>query len=163
LILKRGDWLLKTAAGWRNIKRPQEIEDCLYHRLKGELFIFDAIEKEGGKMVLKGNLFDEMRTQAHPVTILIENEKKAPKKGRPRKLPFSSTAGAAILISEGIAKLQFGAKSVLFVQDPDSAQIAFSKSSMSICERNGPAQKPSNLASKASFAIPSSPKANLLP
>ena len=91
LILKRGDWLLKTATGWRNIKRPQDIEDCLYHRLKGELFVFDAIEKEGGKMVLKGNLFDEMRTQAYPVVIAIENEKKAPRKGRPRKLPFSST------------------------------------------------------------------------
>ena len=85
LILKKGDWLLKTAAGWRNLKRSQEIDDCLYHRLRGELFIFDSIDKEGGKMVLKGNLFDEMRTQVQPVVIPIENEKKAPKKGKPRK------------------------------------------------------------------------------
>jgi len=56
---------------------------------------------------------------------------------------------------EEIAKLQFGAKSALFVQDPDSAQIAYPKSSMSICAETGPAQKSSNLASKASFAIPS--------
>jgi len=61
----------------------------------------------------------------------------------------------AALSEEGVAKLQFGAKSALFVQDPDSAQIAYSKSSMTICERNGPAQKSSNLASKASFATPS--------
>jgi len=56
---------------------------------------------------------------------------------------------------EGIAKLQFGAKSALFVQDPDSAQIAYPQSSMSICAETGPAQKSSNLASKASFATSS--------
>ena len=60
------------------------------------------------------------------------------------------------ITSEGIAKLQFGAKSALFVQDPDSAQIAYPQSSMSICAETGPAQKSSNLASKASFATPSS-------
>ena len=59
---------------------------------------------------------------------------------------------------EGIAKLQFGAKSALFVQDTDSAQIAYSKSSMSICAETGPAQKSSNLASKASFVMPSEGK-----
>ena len=56
---------------------------------------------------------------------------------------------------EGIAKPQFGSKSALFVQDPDSAQNAYSQSSMSFRTETGPAQKSSNLASKASFAIPS--------
>ena len=53
---------------------------------------------------------------------------------------------------EGIAKLRFGSKSALFVQDPDSAQVAYSQSSMSTCAETGPAQKSSNLASKANFA-----------
>ena len=60
-----------------------------------------------------------------------------------------------LLAIEGIAKLQFGDKSALFVQDPSLSQIAYPKSSMSICAETGPAQKSSNLASKASFAIPS--------
>ncbi len=46
----------------------------------------------------------------------------------------------------------FGAKSALFEQDPNSAQIVYSKSNMPICAECGPAQKSSNLASKASFA-----------
>jgi len=49
LVIKKGDWVLRTASGVRNLKRAQEIEDCLYHRLKGELFIFDGIEKQQGK------------------------------------------------------------------------------------------------------------------
>ncbi len=49
----------------------------------------------------------------------------------------------------------FGAKSVLLEQDPNSAQIAYSHSNMSICAECGPAQKSSNLASKASFATTS--------
>ena len=56
---------------------------------------------------------------------------------------------------EGIAKLQFGAKSALFAQDSDSAQIAYSQSSLSIGAENKPVQKSSNLASKVSFATPS--------
>jgi len=103
LILKKGDWLLKTTTGWRNLKRASEIEDCLYHRLQGELFIFDSIEKEGGKMFLKGHLFDEMRTQVQPVVIPIENEKKGVKKGKPRKLPFSARTYTKKSF-EGIAK-----------------------------------------------------------
>ena len=59
------------------------------------------------------------------------------------------------LAFEGIAKLRFGSKSALFGQDPDSAQVAYSHLSMSTCAETGPAQKSSNLASKASFAIPS--------
>jgi hypothetical protein len=60
------------------------------------------------------------------------------------------------LLSEGIAKLQFGVKSALFAQDLDSAQIAYFQSSMSICAESEPAQKSSDLTSKASFAISSS-------
>ena len=56
---------------------------------------------------------------------------------------------------EGVAKLQFGAKSALFAQDSDSAQIAYFQSSMSICAESEPVQNSSNLASKASFATPS--------
>jgi len=52
-------------------------------------------------------------------------------------------------------KLRFGAKSALFAQDSDSEQIAYSQSSMSICAEIEPAQKSSDVASKASFAIPS--------
>jgi hypothetical protein len=69
-------------------------------------------------------------------------------------LPLSLCLISAF-VPEGIAKLQFGAKSALFAQDSDSAHIAYSQSSMSICAETEPAQKSSDLASKASSAIPS--------
>jgi hypothetical protein len=76
LILKKGDWLLKTAAGWRNLRRADEIEDCLFHRVKGELFIVDGIEKQQGKSVLQGHLFDPYRTAVNLIHLPIDVEKK---------------------------------------------------------------------------------------
>jgi hypothetical protein len=82
MLLKKGDWLLKTASGWRNLRRADEIEDCLFHRLKGELFIFDGIEKQQGKTFLAGYIFDALRTQAHAISLPIDTEKKGNKKDK---------------------------------------------------------------------------------
>lgn len=81
MLIKKGDWLLKTASGWRNLRRADEIEDCLFHRLNGELFIFDSIERQQGKTSLVGYIFDALRTQAHLISLPIDTEKK----GRPNK------------------------------------------------------------------------------
>lgn len=91
IILKKGDWLLKTPTGWRNLRRAEEIERYLHHRLKGELFIFDTIEKEQGRQVMKGNLFDETRTQSQPISLTIESEKAPGKASRKRK-PISANS-----------------------------------------------------------------------
>lgn len=90
VILKQGDWLLKTASGWKNLRRAEEIEQYLHHRLKGELFIFDAIEKEQGRSVVKGYLFDETRTQMQPLSLPIEVEKGQGKSVRKRKSIFGN-------------------------------------------------------------------------
>lgn len=88
-IIKQGDWLLKTATGWRNLRRSNEIEDYLQHRIKGELLVFDAIEKEQGRLVMKGTLFDDTRTQVQPISLPIEADKSQGKTSRKRK-PLSS-------------------------------------------------------------------------
>ena len=85
LILREGDWLLRTPSGWRNLRKLSEIEDCIQHKIRGELFIFDNLEKEKGRTTLKGNIFDEMRTQIQPVAIPIVMEKKAPSRDRKQK------------------------------------------------------------------------------
>ncbi len=85
VILKQGDWLLKTSSGWRNLRKVEEIEQYLNHRLKGELFVFDAIEKEQGRSVMKGHIFDETRTQAQPFSLPIDAEKPKAKTSRKRK------------------------------------------------------------------------------
>ncbi len=89
VVLRQGDWMLKTGAGWRNLRRKEEIESCLHHRIKGELFIFDSLEKEQGRWVVKGNLFDEMRTQVQSVSMPIEMENKTGKSRKKRKIPFA--------------------------------------------------------------------------
>ena len=74
--LKQGDWLLKTASGWRNLKKLEEIDDVLEHRLRGELFLFEALEKQENALLLKGRLFDEMRTQSLPVSLSCRRKRK---------------------------------------------------------------------------------------
>lgn len=92
VVLREGDWLLKTANGWRNLRRTEEIGLYLNHRLKGELFIFDGIEKEQGNLVMKGHLFDETRTQKLSVVLPIDAEKPQGKTSRKRK-PLRSAIG----------------------------------------------------------------------
>jgi hypothetical protein len=84
-ILKKGDWLLKTANGWRNLRRSEEIDQYLHHRLRGELFVLDAIEKEQGRSMIKGHLFNASRTQMHTLALPVETEKTQNKTVRKRK------------------------------------------------------------------------------
>lgn len=75
LFLKPGDWLIKTGANWHILKSFSEIEDYLEYRIRGELLVIDAIDQLGGKLMLKGHLFDEMRTQADPVSFSLNEDK----------------------------------------------------------------------------------------
>lgn len=70
--LRKGDWLLKTPRGWRRIRRLDEVRRVLEHRLMGELFVCNGVEKIGGKYVLKGTLFNALRTMSHSASIPIE-------------------------------------------------------------------------------------------
>ena len=85
--------MLKTPTGWRNLRRKEEIESCLQHQIKGDLFIFDALEKEQGRWVLRGTLFDEMRTQVHTISVPIETEGKTGKNRKKRRIPFAPREG----------------------------------------------------------------------
>ncbi len=75
-LLKEGDWILKTSSGWKVLKKFDELEKYLALKLKGELFVFDRIEKKQGSCVLKGRLFDAMRTHYQTVRIPISKKKK---------------------------------------------------------------------------------------
>lgn len=75
LFLKPGDWLIKTKSNWHILKSFAEIEDYLEYRVRGELLIIDAIDQQSGKLMLKGHLFDEMRTQADPVSFSLNEDK----------------------------------------------------------------------------------------
>ncbi len=61
VVLKPGDWWIKTERGWRRLKKRGEIEDYLSFRLLGELFVVDGLEMFQGKTVIKGQQFDPLR------------------------------------------------------------------------------------------------------
>lgn len=92
VLLRQGDWIVRTSVGWRSLRRPEDVENCLQHRLKGELFIFDKLVQEQGRWVLKGALFDEMRTQMQPVSIPMDTERHTGKTKK-KKIPFAENGG----------------------------------------------------------------------
>ncbi len=93
-ILKEGDWLLKVGRSWRILRRMKDIDDCLQHKIRGELFVFDSIEKQQGKTFLKGHLFDEMRVQMTPISLPItSDEKEGAKSKKARVSPLLQKRG----------------------------------------------------------------------
>jgi hypothetical protein len=74
-ILKAGDWIFHTPSGWRVLKSFQEIEDVLNFQVKGNLFVFDGIEKGENGSVFSGTFFDPMRTESTHVTIPMTTQR----------------------------------------------------------------------------------------
>jgi len=93
LLLKEGDWLLKTRRGWRKLKRPGEVSDYLRHKFFGELFIFESLVKEQGKLLMKGFLVDEMRTFSQPFScpVVLESQDLKASAAAEKKRLFSTT------------------------------------------------------------------------
>lgn len=75
MILKKGDWLLHTPTGWTILKSLTEVEAVLNFQVKGELFVFDGLEKVEGKPVFCGTLFDPMRIQMQSVRLPFAHPK----------------------------------------------------------------------------------------
>jgi hypothetical protein len=76
-ILRRGDWILHQSGSWHVLRTLDEIEKYLDHKTKGDLFVLDGVEKEDGKGLLRGHLFDESRSHVEPIALsLTQKEKK---------------------------------------------------------------------------------------
>jgi hypothetical protein len=78
VIVKEGDWWIKTDRRWRALKTAADLEAFLHHDIQGELFIFEKVENMKGKTILKGRCFDKMRTQSLPISLVVNTEKKVP-------------------------------------------------------------------------------------
>lgn len=79
LILREGDWVLKTERGWKVLQEASLVKDYLRFVLKGELFIFDKVEKEGNAKYLVGSYFNELRTSVEKVRIPLFEETRKPR------------------------------------------------------------------------------------
>lgn len=75
VVLKEGDWWLKTPSGWHNLRKLKDLDDCIQHRLKGELFVFDKIVKKHGENYLTGHLFDVMRSRSTYIELPLKSTK----------------------------------------------------------------------------------------
>lgn len=76
VVLRAGDWWLKTETSWRHLKTLNDIEDYLSHKIRGELFIFESVSMDRGKAEIKGHFFDTMRTQIQPIALTVAADKK---------------------------------------------------------------------------------------
>ncbi len=96
LILKVGDWLFHTSRGWRVLKSIDEMQEVLTFQSRGELFVFDGIEKEGGNSFFVGTFFNLLRTQSSKVKIPITIEPKSSHSSHKKKI-ISSKIGPKYL------------------------------------------------------------------
>jgi hypothetical protein len=76
VIVKEGDWWIKTDRRWRSLKTAADLEAFLHHEIQGELFMFEKVENMKGKTILKGRCFDKMRTESLPISLVVNTEKK---------------------------------------------------------------------------------------
>jgi hypothetical protein len=90
VIVKEGDWWVKTERRWRPLRTADDLEAFLHHDIQGELFIFEKIESTKGKITLKGRSFDKMRTETEPLSLVVNTEKKPIRKLEPHQASKAS-------------------------------------------------------------------------
>jgi hypothetical protein len=78
VVVREGDWWLKSEHGWKKVRTLSDMEDVLYHKQRGELVVFESIVAEKGKVAMKGNVFDVMRSKMAPLVMSVAIEKKKP-------------------------------------------------------------------------------------
>ncbi len=67
LILRCGDWILKTDGKWKILRKIEEKEAYKSGKILGELFVFEKIDSKQGQKFIQGFLFNPEKTQAIPV------------------------------------------------------------------------------------------------
>jgi hypothetical protein len=90
VVVKEGDWWIKTDRRWRSLRTADDLEAFLHHDIQGELFIFEKVESAKGRVTLKGRCFDKMRTESQPLLLVVNTEKKSPSSTRYKEPPHAS-------------------------------------------------------------------------
>jgi hypothetical protein len=84
MILKTGDWILKSDGRWRILRKKDERDAFLNGKLFGELFILDQISQKQGQKMVQGRLFNSVRTQVVPIEMFANSARKRGEKGASR-------------------------------------------------------------------------------
>jgi len=67
LILKSGDWVLKSGGRWKILRKREERDAYQSGKIGGELFVFEKIESKHGQKSIAGFLFNADKSQTVPV------------------------------------------------------------------------------------------------
>lgn len=76
MVLKVGDWVLKSGGKWRILRKKDEHDALLNGKLSGELFVFEQISQNQGQKSIRGRLFNEGRSQAVVIEALAASTRK---------------------------------------------------------------------------------------
>lgn len=86
MVLKTGDWVLKTGGRWKILRKTQEREAYLNGKLVGELFVFEEIHAKQGQKMIQGRFFNPGRTQTAAVEMAAQSTRKTggknPRRGK---------------------------------------------------------------------------------
>jgi hypothetical protein len=85
LILKLGDWVLKTEGKWKILKKKEEKELYKAGKMGGELFVFEKIESKLGQKLIQIQLFSADRSQVIFSELPVHGMKKGKNEGDFRK------------------------------------------------------------------------------
>ena len=72
IIISPQDWLLFVNGEWKKITTPQEIDDYVNRKLIGPLFIIDGVERDDGRQILMGTVFNTSRSEQTSVEIPLQ-------------------------------------------------------------------------------------------
>lgn len=69
LILRSGDWVMKSNGRWKVLRKKEEREAFKSGKIGGELFAFEKIESKQGQKFITGFLFNAEKSQAIPIDL----------------------------------------------------------------------------------------------
>lgn len=76
MVLKTGDWVLKTGGRWKILRKKDEKDAFLDGKLFGELFILEQISQKQGQKMIQGRLFNPGRTQVVSIELPAQSARK---------------------------------------------------------------------------------------
>lgn len=76
MVLKAGDWVLKSGGRWKKLKKEIDREAFLDGKLCGELFIFEQICQKQGQKMIQGRFFPQARTQVANIEMIVQMGRK---------------------------------------------------------------------------------------
>lgn len=80
MILRAGDWVLKSNNRWKILRNDTEKQAFLNGKGLGELFIFEQIHQKQGQKMIQGRLFNTGRTQMIPIELAAQTNRKTKEK-----------------------------------------------------------------------------------